>query len=264
MNQPMTGIRIIQLTDTHLFGSPDRRLMGADTRQSFLAVWETIQSSSFNPDVFLVTGDLTQDESIESYQSLKTVLDSSDKPYLWTCGNHDDADLMHRVSPRAMEPYLDSGSWQIIMLNSRIPGQVPGFLSSQELRLLEKHLAGNPDKHTLVAFHHPAYAIDSQWLDDISLKNAEQFMEVIQSYPGVRVVINGHIHQERDQIIQNVRFLSTPSTCVQFKPGCEQFMVDDHWPGYRELELMPDGTLNTRVIRLEGYSLEIDLTANGY
>ncbi|WOG26706.1 3',5'-cyclic-AMP phosphodiesterase [Endozoicomonas sp. 8E] len=260
----MTGIRIIQLTDTHLFGSPERRLMGVDTNQSFLDVWEKIQSSSFNPDVFLVTGDLSQDESLESYQSLKTVLDTSDKPYLWTCGNHDDAQLMQRVSPEAMSPYLDSGPWQIIMLNSQIPGQVPGFLSDKELQLLEKHLYETPDKHTLVAFHHPAYTIESQWLDTISLKNAEQFMSLIQSYSNVRLVINGHIHQERDQIIQNTRFLSTPSTCVQFKPECDNFMLDDRWPGYRELELMPDGTLHTRVVRLEGYSLKPDLNANGY
>ncbi|WP_422411355.1 MULTISPECIES: 3',5'-cyclic-AMP phosphodiesterase [unclassified Endozoicomonas] len=260
----MTGIRIIQLTDTHLFGSSDRRLMGADTNQSFLDVWEKIQSSSFNPDIFLVTGDLTQDESLESYQSLKTVLDTSEKPYLWTCGNHDDAQLMQQVSPQAMSPYLDSGSWQIIMLNSQIPGQVPGFLSDKELQLLEKHLSETPHKHTLVAFHHPAYIIESQWLDAISLKNAEQFMSLIQSYSNVRVVINGHIHQERDQTIKNTRFLSTPSTCVQFKPECDNFMLDDRWPGYRELELMPDGTLHTRVVRLEGYSLKPDLTANGY
>ncbi|KEQ19483.1 hypothetical protein GZ78_06005 [Endozoicomonas numazuensis] len=260
----MTGTRIIQLTDTHLFGSRDGRLMGADTNQSLQAVWEQIQSSSFNPDAILVTGDLTQDDSLESYQSLKTLLDTSDKPYLWTCGNHDVLTLMHQVSPEAMNPYLDLGSWQIIMMNSQIPGQIPGFLSSKELQLLSQHLSQNPDKHTLVAFHHPAYSIESQWLDNISLKNAEQFMNVIKPYPNVRVVLNGHIHQERDQFIQNVRFLSTPSTCVQFKPKCDNFMLDDRRPGYRELELMPDGSVNTRVIRLEGYSLELDLAANGY
>lgn len=260
----MTGIRIIQLTDPHLFGSPGGRLMGADTHRTLLSVWEKIQSTPFNPDVFLVTGDLSQDESIESYQSLKAVLDTSDKPYLWTCGNHDNAHLMHQVSPEAMNPYLDLGSWQIIMLNSQIPGQVPGFLSNKELRLLEKCLSETPDKHTLVAFHHPAYTIESQWLDKISLKNADQFMNLIQSYSSVRVVINGHIHQERDQFIQNVRFLSTPSTCVQFKPESDHFMLDDRWPGYRELELMPDGTVDTRVVRLESDSLKLDLTANGY
>ncbi|WP_252178679.1 3',5'-cyclic-AMP phosphodiesterase [Endozoicomonas sp. 4G] len=248
----MTRIRIIQLTDTHLFGTPDRRLMGTDTYQSFLAVWDKIQSSSFNPDAFLVTGDLSQDESLKSYQTLKSMLDSCDKPYLWTCGNHDDAHLMHQVNPGAMKPYLDLGNWQIIMLNSQIPGQIPGFLSSTELQLLEKYLSENPDKPTLVAFHHPAYTIESRWLDEIRLKNADQFMNLIRSHASVRAVINGHIHQERDQLIENVRFLSTPSTCAQFKPKSDDFMTDNRCPGYRELELMPDGTLNTRVVRLEG------------
>ncbi|WP_433998642.1 3',5'-cyclic-AMP phosphodiesterase [Endozoicomonas sp.] len=260
----MIGTRIIQLTDTHLFGSRDGRLMGADTNQSFLAVWERIQSSSFNPKAILVTGDLTQDDSLESYQLLKDLLDTSNTPYLWTCGNHDDARLMRQVNPAAMAAHLDLGNWQIIMLNSQIPGQIPGFLASKELQFLEQYLTDNPDKHTLVAFHHPAYSIESQWLDNISLKNASQFIELIQSYPNTRVVLNGHIHQEKDQFIQNVRFLSTPSTCVQFKPKCDDFMLDDRWPGYRELELMPDGTVNTRVVRLEGYALELDLAANGY
>ncbi len=260
----MNGTRIIQLTDTHLFGSHDGRLMGADTNQSFQAVWERIQSSTFNPEAILVTGDLTQDDSLESYQWLKSLLDTSNAPYLWTCGNHDDARLMRQVNPEAMVHHMDLGNWQVVMLNSQIPGQIPGFLSSKELALLEHSLTSNPEKYTLVAFHHPAYSIESQWLDNISLKNAAQFMELIQSYPNVRVVLNGHIHQERDQLVEDVRFLSTPSTCVQFKPKCDDFMLDDRWPGYRELELMPDGTVNTRVIRLEGYSLELDLAANGY
>jgi Icc protein len=50
----------------------------------------------------------------------------------------------------------------------------------------------------------------------------------------------------------DVRFLSTPSTCAQFLPGNEFFALDDRPPGMRWLELYADGSIETEVAWVPG------------
>jgi Icc protein len=50
-----------------------------------------------------------------------------------------------------------------------------------------------------------------------------------------------------------VRYLCTPSTCMQFKPRDPGFVVDDRPPGYRVVDLLDDGGIATEVVWLEGY-----------
>jgi Icc protein len=45
--------------------------------------------------------------------------------------------------------------------------------------------------------------------------------------------------------------MSTPSSCVQFKPGAEEFTIGPELPGYRSLSLHADGRIDTRVHRIE-------------
>ena len=61
-----------------------------------------------------------------------------------------------------------------------------------------------------------------------------------------------------------LRLLCTPSTCVQFAPGSENFRADDKAPGYRWLELHPDGRIESAVSRVSDFDFEIDLDSGGY
>ena len=62
----------------------------------------------------------------------------------------------------------------------------------------------------------------------------------------------------------DVRLLSTPSTCIQFEPQSEDFSIDTLAPGYRWLTLNPDGSLDTGISRVEGIEFEIDMSVKGY
>ena len=41
--------------------------------------------------------------------------------------------------------------------------------------------------------------------------------------------------------------MATPATCIQFKPDSNHFALDTLQPGWREIELHPDGRIETRV-----------------
>jgi len=101
-------------------------------------------------------------------------------------------------------------------------------------------------------------------MEPIGLRNADELFAVLDAYPQVRAVLWGHIHQEFDQLRNGVRLLASPSTCVQFAPGSEEFQVDQEAPGYRWLRLHADGQLETGVSRVTGIPFEVDYSVKGY
>ncbi|MDX2477932.1 MAG: phosphodiesterase, partial [Gammaproteobacteria bacterium] len=84
------------------------------------------------------------------------------------------------------------------------------------------------------------------------------------SRPGIRAVLNGHIHQARQQEIEGISFISTPSTCFQFTPETDEFSLDTRMPGYRRLLLNADGSIETEVVRLKDFELNLEHTVQGY
>jgi Icc protein len=88
----------------------------------------------------------------------------------------------------------------------------------------------------------------SEWLDTVGLEDAEAFQAVIARHKNIRGISWGHVHQSLDLFMGGVRYMATPSTCAQWTPLSSDFAVDDKPPGYRVLELMPDGAIATEVV----------------
>jgi Icc protein len=168
----------------------------------------------------------------------------------------EDTEHLHRL--------VRSKHWQLILLNSQVEGSVHGRLAQDQLDLLDQALSERPDLHSLVSFHHHPLPMGSRWIDRIGVKNADEVLAVIRRHNNVRCVLWGHVHQESDQLIDGVRYMSTPSTCVQFTPKSEEFSVDTLAPGYRWLDLCADGSIATGVSRVEGIAFEIDYSVKGY
>jgi Icc protein len=70
---------------------------------------------------------------------------------------------------------------------------------------------------------------------------------VLDVSPRVRGVVWGHVHQLHDSQRNGVRLLGTPSSCFQFAPFLDQPALDERGPGWRWIELHPDGRIATRV-----------------
>ena len=260
-------VRLAQITDSHIFSDPEGCLLGLNTRDSFEAVCERVMREEWRPDAILATGDLSQDASPESYQYLADHFKLLDVPTFWLPGNHD--------NPETMELYLSNsrvlaakqllmGHWQVILLDSSVKGKVHGNLADDQLKFLEKALKRYPDKHALVTLHHQPQEIGSQWLDQIGLKNAARFNEVIAQSSQVKGVLWGHVHQEYQQTINGIQWIASPSSCVQFKPGSEDFSAGTEAPGYRYLNLYSDGRIESIVHRIDNMEFTVDYSIKGY
>ncbi|WP_263082041.1 3',5'-cyclic-AMP phosphodiesterase [Endozoicomonas sp. Mp262] len=244
--------RVIQISDTHLFADPDRLLYGANPYKNLQAVLNAIQKNNPEVDAIVVSGDLTQDETLASYQWLKSSLSLLEIPFYWLCGNHDDQAVMMQCCPQAMVKRVEVNGWQLLLLDSQIPGEIPGELGDDELAWLAEQLEQYPKTNTLIAVHHHPCPAGSAWLDQINLQNGKQLEDLISLHGGVRAVVHGHIHQASKKWLGNTPCYSVPSSCAQFRPESHEFAIDDsRLPGYRVLDLFDDGSLETHVFRVD-------------
>lgn len=269
MSKPGTEpTRVVQLSDCHLFADTEGKLLGLNTQFSLERVLEKLRAEQTDMDLILATGDLSQDASYEAYVRLRDMLEPLNTPVYWMEGNHDKAapmiralsDQRERVSPCVAE--VDN--WTIILLDSTIPGEVPGELFDDDFEFLERSLKEAKGEYIMVCLHHHPLAMGCQWLDTQVVASADRFFEIIDRHPRVHSIVWGHVHQEWEGERNGVRLFSVPSTCVQFKPKSREFAVDDASPGYRWFDLYPDGRLETGVSRVEGVEFEVDFTVKGY
>jgi len=262
--------RVVQITDTHLFRDPRAALLKLNTQESFEKVMELAIRNETSIDVVLGTGDIAQDASREAYLRFAEAMQRLNAPFYWIPGNHDRRQVMESLAPweHAFCNLITLGKWQIIMLDSSVLGEVHGRLQERELQHLEKSLKAVRQsatlEHALVCLHHNPLDGSAGWMSGIGLHNHEEFLAIIDRYSCVRAVLYGHIHQELDFHRNGVRYLCTPSTCIQFKPDVHDFTLDDVNPAYRWMNLLPDGRIESGVERVTGYVFEVDHTSKGY
>jgi Icc protein len=242
---------VLQISDSHLHAAADSRMRGVTTYATFLSVLDQAQRDRRWPvDAILATGDIVQDESRAGYERFRAAMEPLGVPVLSVPGNHDDPNLMSEILTSGafqLGGELRLGPWSIVMLSTFLAGEDAGGLGPARLQGLRQALAVHEGQHVLVAMHHHPLPMGSTWLDGVALRDGAAFWQIIDQHPEVRGIVCGHVHQAADRNRNNVRFMSTPSTCAQFLPGSEFFALDERPPGMRWLELHADGTIETEV-----------------
>ncbi|WP_445945945.1 3',5'-cyclic-AMP phosphodiesterase [Shewanella sp.] len=264
-------VRLVQVTDPHLFADLEAQLLGVTTYQSFSAVLAMINQANHGQHLLLATGDLSQDYSPESYQLFANTVKRVPVPCHYLPGNHDDARLMN-LSVQGDHVFgqqrIVIGKWQILMLDSTLIGKPGGYLGQRQFELIEQAIAQAPDKHVLLAMHHNPVLVGSTWLDQHCMANGEDLIEFAGQFKQIKGLVWGHVHQALDRQVPGrfgpLQLMATPSTCIQFKPQSANFALDGLQPGYRLLDLASDGSIHTQVYRLEGDDFSADNHANGY
>lgn len=260
-------VRLVQITDPHLGTGDGETLLGLNTDQSLADVLELIHAEQIGIEAVVCTGDIASDpEKICYNRFIDTLRNAFDCPLGWLPGNHDKAQLMFSL-PHAGRPEhrtMRVGAWLLILLDTSVPDHVYGALSDSELQFLRDTLAAHPGTPTLVMLHHQPVPVGSEWIDQYIVRNHSDFFAALDNQPQVKAISWGHVHQNFESVKDNRQLLATPSTCVQFKPNCDDFTVDTQMPGYRWYDLYPDGRLETGISRVKNKSYVIDYKSAGY
>jgi Icc protein len=268
MNELSSDISILQITDCHILPCLNETFLGINTEHYFLAVLELALAENGPFDLIIITGDLAQNPCQESYQRILKHLEATQTPCICLPGNHDDISLMLQIFNRPLvscRKQMLLGNWQLIFLNSQIKGASGGQLSNQELCLLDECLSKHPDHYALIAVHHHCLETKSAWMDTMMIENSFELWSIIDKYPKVKIITNGHIHQLMDIEYRGVRVLGAPSTCFQFKPNNPTFSLDNiASPGYRQITLSSNGSLQTFISRLPEPLKDLQIDSLGY
>lgn len=226
-------MRLIQISDCHLCTNPEARSrIGYPLRQLRAVV---AQARRLRPDIVLVSGDISHDESPAAYRHAFEVFAEFECPWFWMTGNHDHPAFMEELHPFHDE--LDLGEWRLLLLDSRVPGQAGGELGQAALQDLAMRLEED-DRPTLLAMHHPPLEIGSAWMDALGLADREALWQTLAAYGQVRAVLCGHIHQAFAKRHGDIAVYGCPATADQFLPRRDEFTLDEaSRPGFRIIDL---------------------------
>ncbi|MEN8177028.1 MAG: 3',5'-cyclic-AMP phosphodiesterase [Pseudomonadota bacterium] len=264
---PQGSLKVLQLTDCHLYADPSQCLLGLNTLNTLDQVISLALEKVGKPDLVLATGDLVHDASDAGYKRLRSRLARIGAPSYCLPGNHD---LPGKMSQLLNQDNVHTASsvqlngWSLIFLDTTIPGKTGGNLTESQLTMLERELSLHADKHTLICMHHQPVPVGSHWIDSIGLKNTDSFLSLIDRHTQVKGVLCGHIHQNFEGEHGHIRLMGTPSTCIQFIAGRDEFGIDACPPGFRWLGLTPQGEIHSSVSLLSEIPTGLDLASIGY
>lgn len=236
-----------------MFADSDSSLRGTVTHSSLQNVLEHIQGSGWDADLVAMTGDIIQDDSREAYERFCELMQPLGLPVYCVPGNHDVRATMKDALTGPEFHYCESvvhGCWLITGIDSCMNDDAAGRIDDQEMDRLDKILEATPAEHVLICLHHPPLPVGSRWLDQVGLRNGEEFLCLIARTGKVRAAIFGHVHQEFEGRHGSIQIVGTPSTCRQFKVASDEFALDDNPPAYRRISLHPDGRFESELIWL--------------
>jgi len=253
MAEKIDPLRVIQLSDCHVAADPGADYRGQNADRNLSAVLTAVEG--WQPDLILLTGDVSEDASRPSYQRVSERLAKTSVPVLALPGNHDDPQVMQDFFPTGPwnGPHVTvAGNWRLILLDSTERKRISGLLDQHSLDWLESELQSHGECHHLVALHHQPVEVDAPWIDKYRLESPEPFLRLVERAASVRCVTWGHVHQDFRMCRWDVEFFSAPSTAANSLRGTERFTFDATGPACRWLKLYPDGQLDTGLLLASG------------
>lgn len=237
--------RLVQISDCHLLADTSlqyRKHQPAQCLQQLVPALLDVEA-----DLIVVSGDISEDASADSYLNFQQLLTPLNCPVLVLPGNHDCLEKLTAVGTMNWQQTpVGLGPWEIIALNSRIEGRAEGRLSQQEL----DRLARLPEQRPCIVFcHHHPLPIGTPWIDRFPLTNGSDLLQKITSQAQIKALAFGHIHQAWESRSTQLHLLGCPASSVNTQAGVHHFTDDQLGPAARQIDLFADGTLTTSIIR---------------
>lgn len=170
---------IAQLSDIHI-GGPN-----AGSGERFSAAVAEINGMSRQPDLVLLTGDMTHSGTASEWAECKERLRPLRAPWSAIPGNHDRA-----ISEIAGHRSAAAGPLRLVLLDT----SGDDFTTDDEA-WLEAELSLHPDSPTVVAIHQPPFETGIWWMDCVGLKGADLFEATVRRHEQVLKVLSGHVHR---------------------------------------------------------------------
>ncbi len=198
---------IAQISDTHIC-QPDpndpRSLERIAALQAFVA---HIGTMGEKPDLILHTGDVSQNDKPEEYETVKSVMNALDIPVFFALGNRDlGVNLIEGLrglgSSKLVEDFLiysvEGFPVRLIAMDTQSRNNRIGTTCSVRLCILEELLEEQPRTPTALFMHHPPFEVTTSkypfQFDDPVL--ADAFLRLVAQHKQVVHLFCGHMHRQ--------------------------------------------------------------------
>ena len=217
----------VHMSDLH-FVPPGALANGIDSLANARKVLQRMRGLSEPPAFILISGDLSNDGTPDSYEVLNGFLEEigeTGTPVMLALGNHDDRANFRRVvlgetTSGEAAPYHhvhQIDGLRVIVLDSLIPGEPQGRLGDDQLAWLANELQTPAPNGTLIVVHHCSrLAAPRHHYPMFILQDADALEAIVARFPGeVRGVFAGHSHQNNAAAFGGTTHLTAPAVLCQ-------------------------------------------------
>jgi 3',5'-cyclic AMP phosphodiesterase CpdA len=225
---------IAQLSDPHV--RPDGELYQGvvDSNAQFAAAIAHVNALDPRPDLVLLSGDLVDHGHADEYAMLARLLADLEVPVLAIPGNHDEREAFRQAF--AGQSWLPAsgpidyvadvgGAVRIVALDVTLPGLHHGVVSEEGAAWLDRALAEQPTRPTIIMMHQPPFDTGIPYMDLYSCREGQRLAAVVGRHPQVERILCGHVHRFMQLRFGGTSLCTAPSTtttiALQLRPDAK-------------------------------------------
>lgn len=240
---------LLQITDCHLLADRDANYREVKPYRHLERLLAQVHVMPL-----VLTGDLSEDHSVASYQRLRELLADWPAPVYVLPGNHDDLALMQQVlvgPPFVFAGDIDAGSWRFLLLDTRSDTPAGAFdAASQQLLQCQLAQAEQQGQQVWLFCHHHPKPIGGI-IDQFMQLDAAAFCALLDAAPHVKGLSHGHCHHAYVQQQAHWQLVGCPASSIQYLPRDEWLSVDAG-PKACRYEFHEDGAVTLRFVTESG------------
>jgi len=194
---------VAQISDTHITEQGQNTYGFVPMAENLKRCVASINSLTLQPDIVLLSGDVTSDALIKEAEYAARILDDLVCPYFLIPGNHDDRRVLWRIFGDAACPsrsgefinyVIDGYALRIVAFDSVAAGEPGGEICPARADWLDACLSTGGDQPTIIFMHHPPLKFGVPETDEDGFKGADILGAIVDKYPNIERILCGHIH----------------------------------------------------------------------
>ncbi|AQQ15447.1 3',5'-cyclic adenosine monophosphate phosphodiesterase CpdA [Corynebacterium glaucum] len=208
--------RICHFTDTHLLADRGLHYDRVDTSALFEAAIE-VAAQQERCDAIVLSGDISEDGSSQSYQFAKSLVDSLAERWkaapVYACGNHDNRDSLREAlgvgDPLAAHSVVELPDLRVLSADTSVPRAGYGELGF-EIEWISRHIPES--KPWVLVLHHPPAEAPTVLHDALRLSDTDKLSETLRLHENLpTAILSGHYHLPAQHTLGSIPVLVGPA-----------------------------------------------------
>ncbi|WP_066518943.1 phosphodiesterase [Curtobacterium ammoniigenes] len=213
---------LLHLSDTHLLADEQPLYGAVDATVRLEQIAAEIEASGARPEAIVLTGDIADKGEPGAYRRARAIIDPLAQrlgaTVIWAMGNHDERGAFRtglfglQPTDRPVDFVYDVNGLRVITLDTTVPGEHYGLISSAQLDWLAEELSTAAPHGTILAMHHPPVPSVQDLAVLVELRDQRALAEVVEG-SDILAIIAGHLHYSTTALFAGIPVSVASATC---------------------------------------------------